>query len=117
MFGYSLVNVALVFLALGLLIFVHELGHFLVARRLGVRVEQFCFGFGPMLLSLRRGQTVYVFGRKGNWVRVRVHGAATEGWVAGWLVQVYGAPRPAVAEPRPTPKPAPGDNCPPTGGG
>ena len=32
---------------LGLLIVVHEAGHFLMARRLGVRVEEFAFGFGP----------------------------------------------------------------------
>ena len=71
----------------------------------------------PRKAVLSRGQTVYVFGRKGDWVRVRVHGAGTDGWIAGWLVQVYGAPRPAVAEPKPAPKPGPADNCPPTGGG
>ena len=34
-------------LVLGVLIFVHELGHFLAARRLGVRVLTFSLGFGP----------------------------------------------------------------------
>lgn len=46
-------------LALGILIFVHELGHFLVARRLGVGVEKFSLGFGPKLLATRRGETEY----------------------------------------------------------
>jgi regulator of sigma E protease len=46
-------------LALGLLIFVHELGHFLAAKWAGVRVEVFSFGFGPFLLSFRKGDTVY----------------------------------------------------------
>jgi regulator of sigma E protease len=44
---------------LGLLIFVHELGHFLMARRLGVRVLTFSLGFGPKLLKFTRGDTEY----------------------------------------------------------
>ena len=45
--------------AFGLLVFVHELGHFLAAKWAGVRVEVFSFGFGPFLLSFRRGETTY----------------------------------------------------------
>ena len=44
---------------LGVLIFVHELGHFLAARRVGVRVITFSLGFGPKLLKFRRGDTEY----------------------------------------------------------
>jgi len=44
---------------LGVLIFVHELGHFVMARRIGVRVLTFSLGFGPKLLSFRRGDTEY----------------------------------------------------------
>jgi len=44
---------------LGVLIFVHELGHFLMARRIGVRVLTFSLGFGPKLLSFKRGETEY----------------------------------------------------------
>jgi regulator of sigma E protease len=44
---------------LGVLIFVHELGHFLMARRLGVRVLTFSLGFGPKLLKFTRGDTEY----------------------------------------------------------
>lgn len=44
---------------LGVLVFVHELGHFLMARRLGVRVLTFSLGFGPKLLKARRGDTEY----------------------------------------------------------
>jgi len=44
---------------LGVLIFVHELGHFLAARRLGVRVLTFSLGFGPKLLKVKRGDTEY----------------------------------------------------------
>jgi regulator of sigma E protease len=44
---------------LGVLIFVHELGHFLMARRIGVRVITFSLGFGPKILSFKRGDTEY----------------------------------------------------------
>jgi regulator of sigma E protease len=44
---------------LGVLIFVHELGHFVMARRLGVRVLTFSLGFGPKILKFRRGDTEY----------------------------------------------------------
>ncbi len=44
---------------LGVLIFVHELGHFLAARRLGIRVITFSLGFGPKILKLQRGDTEY----------------------------------------------------------
>jgi len=44
---------------IGLVIFVHELGHFLAARACGVRVEVFSLGFGPSLLSWVRGTTRY----------------------------------------------------------
>jgi regulator of sigma E protease len=44
---------------LGVLIFVHELGHFVMARRIGVRVLTFSLGFGPRLLCIRRGDTDY----------------------------------------------------------
>ena len=42
---------------LGVLVFVHELGHFLVARWHGVRVLTFSLGFGPKILSFKRGDT------------------------------------------------------------
>lgn len=44
---------------IGLVIFVHELGHFLAARWCKVRVETFSLGFGPRLLGWRRGGTDY----------------------------------------------------------
>jgi regulator of sigma E protease len=46
-------------LVLGVLIFVHELGHFLVARWYGVRVLTFSLGFGPKILKVTRGGTEY----------------------------------------------------------
>lgn len=50
----------LVFIALlGLLVFIHELGHFLMAKRAGVRVEEFAFGFKPRIWGKKFGETTY----------------------------------------------------------
>jgi len=46
-------------LVLAVLIFVHELGHFLLARWNGIRVDEFKIGFGPRLLSWGKGETKY----------------------------------------------------------
>jgi regulator of sigma E protease len=46
-------------LVIGVLVLVHELGHFLAAKRAGIRVETFSIGFGPALVSFERGGTVY----------------------------------------------------------
>ncbi len=46
-------------LLLGILIFVHELGHFLVARMCGVRVEVFSMGFGKKIYQYKKGDTNY----------------------------------------------------------
>lgn len=54
-----LASVGPFFLLLGLLIFVHELGHFLVAKYFQVRVETFSLGFGKKLLSWQYGETTY----------------------------------------------------------
>ncbi|WP_288372622.1 RIP metalloprotease RseP [uncultured Marinobacter sp.] len=45
---------------LAALIFVHELGHFLVARKVGVVVEKFSLGFGPKIFSFTQGGTEYL---------------------------------------------------------
>ncbi len=50
--------VAFIFV-IGVLVFVHELGHFLAARRIGVRVLTFSLGFGPKIAKFRRGDTEY----------------------------------------------------------
>lgn len=51
------VKVVLVF---GVIVFVHEFGHFLAAKWVGVGVERFSFGFGPKLLGKRIGETEYL---------------------------------------------------------
>ncbi len=53
-------NIAKVAVGLGLVIFIHELGHFLMAKWNGVKVEKFSIGFGPTLFGFWRGETEYV---------------------------------------------------------
>lgn len=46
-------------LVISILVFVHELGHFLVAKKSGVRVDEFSIGFPPRLWSFKKGETLY----------------------------------------------------------
>lgn len=55
----TLTRVLLVVFALGMVIFVHELGHFLVARWCGVLVQRFSIGFGKVIFSFKQGETEY----------------------------------------------------------
>ena len=57
----SLIDALLpIVILLGVLIFFHELGHFLVAKLFDVQVERFSLGFGPALLRRTVGETEYV---------------------------------------------------------
>ncbi|MCG3180861.1 MAG: hypothetical protein BIFFINMI_03224 [Phycisphaerae bacterium] len=51
--------IVLVVIGFSAVIFVHELGHFLVAKWGGIRVERFAIGFGPRLFGIKRGETDY----------------------------------------------------------
>ena len=57
----SIPMVAVTVLAFGLLIVIHELGHYLAARWSGMRVERFSVGFGPVVWSRKRGETEWAF--------------------------------------------------------
>jgi len=52
-------SILIFIIILGILIFVHELGHFLVAKKAGVRVDEFAIGFPPRLFSFKKGETTY----------------------------------------------------------
>lgn len=51
---------------LSLLVFVHELGHFLTAKKFGMKVEEFGFGFPPRLFGIKKGETLYSL----NWIPI-----------------------------------------------
>lgn len=46
-------------LVFGLLVFVHEFGHFIVAKMVGMRVDEFAIGFGPKVVGRKYGETLY----------------------------------------------------------
>lgn len=74
-------------IALGLLVFVHELGHFLVAKKAGIRVERFSLGYPPKMFGVTIGETEYCI----SWIPfggyVKVAGMADVG-----TEQTTGAP-------------------------
>lgn len=72
-------NVLAAIAAFGAMIFVHELGHFLVARRAGVRVHVFALGFGPQLVAWERGGTKYAINLLPFGGFVRMEGEDHEG--------------------------------------
>src|SRR5919198_3250275 len=56
----NVVTTLLIFLpVLSLLVLAHELGHFILAKRAGIRVQEFGIGYPPRLFGIRRGETVY----------------------------------------------------------
>ena len=54
-----MVSILIAIVGLGVLVVLHEGGHFLAARLCGMRVERFSIGFGPTLLGFKRGGTTY----------------------------------------------------------
>ena len=61
-----------IILAIMILVFVHELGHFLAARMFGMRVDRFSVGFPPKIASRKIGETEYVLGATplGGYVKI-----------------------------------------------
>jgi regulator of sigma E protease len=95
---------------LGVLIFVHELGHFMAAKSVGIEVQRFSIGLGPTMFGFRRGETEYVIswvplggyvkmGGMGDEVMDRLEGGSEEGVEEG-------TPEGAAAQPR---QPRPSD--------
>ncbi|MCP4703319.1 MAG: RIP metalloprotease RseP [candidate division Zixibacteria bacterium] len=57
-----LITILATVFVLGVLVFIHELGHFLVAKKSGIRVDKFSLGFPPTLISKKIGETEYAIG-------------------------------------------------------
>src|SRR5499427_2447005 len=60
MLGHVVQAILAPVLVFGLVIFVHELGHFIAAKALGVYAPRFSIGFGPAIFRKRRGETEYI---------------------------------------------------------
>ncbi|MBI2463132.1 MAG: RIP metalloprotease RseP [Candidatus Spechtbacteria bacterium] len=54
-----ILTIVILVVAFSLLVFVHELGHFVVAKLAGAKVEEFGFGFPPRVYGVKRGETIY----------------------------------------------------------
>lgn len=69
-----------ILIALGTVVFFHEFGHFIVAKKSGIKVEQFSFGFGKEIFGFQWGETRYTV----NWIPlggfVRMAGEFSEGY-------------------------------------
>ncbi len=59
LFGHWIWPILQFFIGLGVVVFVHELGHFAVAKAVGIKVERFAIGMGPRLVGMQRGETDY----------------------------------------------------------
>lgn len=67
-------HILLFIVILTILVFVHELGHFIAAKKNGIKVEEFGFGFPPRLWGFKKGETIYSI----NWIPI------------GGFVKLYG---------------------------
>lgn len=55
----NIITILIAILAFGVIVFIHELGHFLFAKKAGVRIHEFAIGMGPKIYSFKKGETVY----------------------------------------------------------
>lgn len=69
-----LVTIAVFLIILSVLVLIHEAGHFFVAKKFGIKVEEFGFGFPPRAFGIKRGETIYSI----NWLPI------------GGFVKLYG---------------------------
>src|SRR3989338_8709013 len=54
-----MITAVIFIIVLGVLVFIHEFGHFIFAKRAGMKVEEFGFGFPPRVWGIRKGETLY----------------------------------------------------------
>lgn len=52
-------NIVIAILLFSLIVIIHEIGHFVAARKCGILVEEFALGMGPKLFGIRRGETLF----------------------------------------------------------
>ena len=59
MFWTYVIGIIVFVLILGLIVLLHEGGHFIMAKRAGIMCYEFAIGMGPVLYQFRKGETVY----------------------------------------------------------
>ena len=55
----NILTILVAILAFGIIVFIHELGHFLFAKKAGVRIHEFAIGMGPKIYGFQKGETTY----------------------------------------------------------
>lgn len=85
----TLLFIIIFLLVLGILVLVHEFGHFIFAKMLGVKVEEFALGFKPTLYSSQKGETKYMLNAIPFGGFVKLHGEDGE----EMLMQIEGGHR------------------------
>ena len=55
----NIVSLIIALLIFSVIVIFHELGHFLLAKRAGIKVNEFCIGLGPTLVGFTKGETKY----------------------------------------------------------
>ncbi len=73
-----MITTILFFIVLSVLVFVHELGHFLAAKMFKIRVDEFALGFPPKVFSFKKGETTYAFNLLPLGGYVKIHGENPE---------------------------------------
>ena len=75
----------------GSLVFFHELGHFLFAKKAGIMVREFAIGFGPKIIGITKGETIYTIRLLpfGGYVRMAGEDFDTVELQPGYRVGVY----------------------------
>jgi regulator of sigma E protease len=75
---HVILTLILFLLILGILIFVHELGHFMVAKWMGMRVDEFALGFPPRIWARKKGETTYALNIIPLGGYVKIHGESPD---------------------------------------
>lgn len=73
-----LISLLVFAILLSFLVFIHELGHFAVAKWTGMRVDEFAIGFPPRIWSKKRGETTYAFNAIPFGGYVKIHGESPD---------------------------------------
>ena len=63
----TLINIVVFILILGIVVLIHELGHFITAKSFGVYCSEFSIGMGPKIFSRKKGETEYEIRAFTNW--------------------------------------------------
>lgn len=69
-----IVTIITFIIILSIIVFVHELGHFVMAKKAGIRVDEFGFGFPPRIFGIKKGETIYSLNLLPIGGFVKIHG-------------------------------------------